>query len=63
MSLTVVEYTIGNQFPGEVRGDLSIWPFFKAFWVSGADQWRHNPIGVPPKGEMKHYIQVAGLYT
>ena len=45
---------------GEVRGDLSVWPFFKAFWVRGVDRWGHNPVGVPPKGEMKHYIQVAG---
>ena len=45
---------------GEVRGDLSVWPFFKAFWVRGVDRWGHNPVGVPPKGEMTHYIQVAG---
>ena len=44
---------------GEVRGDLSVWPFFKAFWVRGVDRWGHNPVGVPPKGEMTHYIQVA----
>ncbi len=45
---------------GEVRGDLSVWPFFKAFWVRGVDRWKHNPVGVPPKGEMTHYLQVAG---
>ena len=45
---------------GEVRGDLSVWPFFKAFWVRGVDRWGHNPVGVPPKGEMTRYIQVAG---
>ena len=45
---------------GEVRGDLSVWPFFKASWVRGVDRWGHNPVGVPPKGEMTHYIQVAG---
>ena len=45
---------------GEVRGDLSVWPFFKAFWVRGGDRWGHNPVGVPPKGEMTRYIQVAG---
>ena len=45
---------------GEVRCDLSVWPFFKSFWVRGVDRWDHNPVGVPPKGEMAHYIQVAG---
>ena len=60
MPLTVVEYTIGNQFSGAVRGDLSVWLFSKAFWVGGVDQWRHNPVGAPPKGEMKRYIQVGG---
>ncbi len=48
---------------GEVRCDLSVWPFFKSFWVRGVDRWEHNPVGVPPEGEMTHYIQVAGLYT
>ena len=48
---------------GEVHCDLSVWPFFKAFWVRGVDRWRHNPTGAPPKGEMRRYIQVAGVNT
>jgi len=45
---------------GEVRCDLSVWPFFKAFWARGVDRWAHNPVGTVPDGEMTKYIQIAG---
>jgi non-heme Fe2+,alpha-ketoglutarate-dependent halogenase len=45
---------------GEVRGDTSVWPFFKAFWVRGTDRWQHNPVGAPPAGEMTRCIQITG---
>jgi len=44
---------------GEVKCDLSVWPFFRAFWLRGVDYWQHNPIGVPPQADMKRYIQVT----
>lgn len=44
---------------GKVKCDLSVWPFFKAFWVRGHDRWKHNPIGIPPVANMTQYIQVT----
>jgi non-heme Fe2+,alpha-ketoglutarate-dependent halogenase len=34
----------------DVRCDLSVWPNFQAFLARGVDEFRHNPIGVPPTG-------------
>ena len=44
---------------GEVKCDLSVWPFFRAFWLRGVDYWQHNPVGIPPQADMKRYIQVT----
>jgi non-heme Fe2+,alpha-ketoglutarate-dependent halogenase len=44
---------------GEVKCDLRVWPFFKAYWVRGADRWRHNPAGAPPTHLMTSYVKVT----
>jgi hypothetical protein len=44
---------------GEVKCDLSVWPFFKAYWVRGKDRWGHNPTGEPPEGLMTAYREVT----
>lgn len=43
----------------EVKCDLSVWSFFKAFPVRGIDRWQHNPIGIPPSANMTHYRAVT----
>jgi len=43
----------------EVKCDLSVWPFFKAYPVRGVDRWQHNPIGCPPHGNMAQYVAVT----
>jgi non-haem Fe2+, alpha-ketoglutarate-dependent halogenase len=45
---------------GEVKCDLGVWPFFKAYWLRGVDRWQHNPAGTPPTGLMTAYVKVAG---
>jgi non-heme Fe2+,alpha-ketoglutarate-dependent halogenase len=45
---------------GEVKCDLSVWPFFKAYWLRGVDRWQHNPVGTPPTALMTEYVQVTG---
>lgn len=50
-----------NLKAGEVKCDLSVWPFFRAFWLRGVDYWQHNPVGIPPQADMKRYIQVTPL--
>ncbi|HMN27510.1 MAG TPA: phytanoyl-CoA dioxygenase family protein [Caldilineaceae bacterium] len=45
---------------GEVKCDLAVWPFFKAYWLRGVDRWQHNPTGTPPTGPMTQYVKVAG---
>lgn len=44
---------------GEVKCDLNVWPFFRAFWVRGMDRWGHNPVGTPPTGPMTQYHPVT----
>jgi ectoine hydroxylase-related dioxygenase (phytanoyl-CoA dioxygenase family) len=34
----------------EVKCDLAVWPNFQAFLARGVDEYRHNPVGVPPTG-------------
>ncbi|MCE2488758.1 MAG: phytanoyl-CoA dioxygenase family protein [Anaerolineae bacterium] len=43
----------------EVKVDLSVWPFFKAFQVRGVDRYGHNPAGTPPTDLMRAYRQVT----
>lgn len=34
----------------DVKCDLEVWPNFQAFLARGVDEYRHNPVGVPPSG-------------
>lgn len=45
---------------GEVKCNLAVWPFFKAYWMRGVDRWQHNPVGTPPSHLMTRYIKIAG---
>ena len=43
----------------EVKADLSVWPFFRAYQVRGVDRYGHNPIGIPSADLMRAYRQVT----
>ena len=43
----------------EVKADLSVWPFFRAYQVRGVNRYGHNPNGNAPTGLMRAYRQVT----
>ena len=44
---------------GEAKCDVSVWPFFKAYWVRGVDRWQHNPLGDPPQDLLTEFRSVT----
>tara|TARA_B100000686_G_scaffold354785_1_gene467209 strand:+ start:2288 stop:3058 length:771 start_codon:yes stop_codon:yes gene_type:complete len=44
---------------GNVKCDMDVWPFFRAYWCRGHDHWRHNPIGIPPSTDMIEFENIT----